>query len=257
VTRPAVPEWASDSVFTAGAGVAPGAVGQPVRVEPTSGRKGQGDSPGLGYDAETHNWIVGLLADNAAWVQGLIDSGGDFNYPTGKNRKKAYPLNHGWNPFSAGDWYAYNGQSIRSQVNEACWVVPLVGIPEGAQVVGVNVRVKTHNATGGRTTPARMEIVRYSFNRLLDLSNPLTYDSGPNPGWEIYTGSFSPPGPFVLDFPAINLELFAGTSQPFFIEGGYEYAVRLWAGIDGGAHNVDEFYGVAVDWVDFGPRSGG
>lgn len=257
MARPPVPTWATDATFVAGAGVAPGAVGQPVRREPTNAIKAQGDVPGLGYIADYHNWLLGTIADNCNWLQGLIDVGGDFNYETPKYKRKVYPLNYGWNPFNVNDWNRYRGQSITSTVNDACWVVPLIGLPIGCQVVGINVRVKTNNGAGGRGPFARMEVIRYSYDRLLDLSNTLTYESGANPGWAIFTNGFTPPGPYVLDFPHNNFELFAGTSQPFFIVSGFEYAVRLWAGTDVGPHNSDEFFGVAVDWLDYGPRSGG
>lgn len=260
MVRPSVPLWAVDPTFDAAAGIDPSAIGAPIRVEPTSSTKKQGDVPGLGYVAEHHNWLLGLIADNLNWLQGLVDIDGFFLYEEPKNRSKVYPLNHGWNPFERGastlpgDWWKYDGKSIVSQVDDACFVVPLVGLPVGATISTVNVRVKTHNGEVGigRSANARMEIIRYRYVRLLDLSDPLTYDTGPNPGWDV----LSTPAP--LDFPDTAAEVFAGTIDPFTVENGCEYAVRLWAGTDTiGGHHSDEFFGVAVDWIDPGPRSGG
>ena len=258
--RPPVPSWATDATFTAVSGIDPAAIGGAVRREPTAGQKAQGDVPGLGYAAEYHNWLLGTIVDNCAWLQGLIDSGGDFNYETAQYKRKVYPLNHGWNPFSDTDWNRYRGQSITSNVDDACWIVPLLGLPAGAEIVGIMVRVKTHNGDAGigRAPFARMEVIRYDYNRLLDLTNPLTYEGGPNSGWARFLHGFPDPGPWFVEFPHISLELFAGSTQPFFIETGFEYAVRLWSGTDSiGGHHSDEFFGIAVDWLDHGPRSGG
>jgi len=265
MARPPVPSWATDTNFVATAGIDPAAIGGLVRREPTAGQKAQGDVPGLGYVAEYHNWLLGTIADNCAWLQGLIDSGGDFNYETPKYKRNVYHFGHGFDPFErasgaggVANWRKYDGKSIVSQGNDSCWVVPLRGLPADAEVKGILIRVKTNNGNAGRGPFARFEVIRYDYNRLSDLSNPLTYDSGPNPGWEIFTHGFTPPGPYVGDFPHFNFETFAGTtSNPFFIETGFEYAVRIWAGTDVGPHTSDEFFGVFVDWRDHGPRSGG
>lgn len=249
------PTWGTDANFTSGP-----AAGSPVVQTPSAGERAQGFVPGTGFISEFANYILNRLSANVNYLfQYAYGVDEEHYYETPKLRRSVYPFsrNHCWNPFAAGDFWEYDGAKIVSQVNDACMVIALRGIPAGAQIASINVRAKTKNGAAGRGPFARMEVIRYRYNAVLDLSNPLTYDSGANPGWEVYNNGFTPPGPWVMDFPHINLEFIAGPSQPFFLETGYEYALRVWSGTDAGGHQSDEFYGVAVDWFDVGPRSGG
>jgi len=247
-------QWAEDSTFATGE-----AAGQPTTELPTTSEQRQGFVPGTGFVGEYANRMLRNFTRQLLYLyQYAYDSAEEHSYENPQLKTNVYPLHHGWNPFVSTDFSAYDGTQITSTVNDACWVVPLRGIPAGAQIRSIQVRAKTHNNSRPSTPKARMELIRYSKSALLNLSDPLDYDSGANPGWEIVYNGASPPGPFYVEFPSIGFqETFAGPTAFRFIETGYEYALRLWGGTDAGAHQPDSFFGVAVDWMDYGPRSGG
>ncbi len=256
-----VASWATDAVFAAADGVDPLAVGHPTRLAPTSGEAAQGWVPGLGFVGDVANYVVGNLCDNVAWLSGRIDNGGDFNYETARTRRMAIPMSaaHGFGDLSTPDWTLAHGYAITSLNDGAEWFVPIRGIPIGAQVLGINVRGHTNNALRSSGNRAFMEVVRFSYQNLLDVTHsPPDYNSGPAPLWEMpFLNGFPGPGPYHVPFPAFAGDLFAGVYQPFFIVDEWSYALRIKAGTDPGGHVSDVFNGVAIDWRDFGPRSGG
>lgn len=255
------PTIATDATFTAGAGVESAVVGQPVRQAPPGGWRSQGFVPGLGFVSEYVNHVLGHALDNLNWLFGRIQSDGDMYYETPKAKVSLYNFAHGFdgNP-GFGDWNPYQGESLRSLNNSAEWWIPLRGLPPGVQVQKLKVRAKVNNNRGAVLRPpgslARMELYRAKAVTYADTSGDMTRFGG-IACWEPYYGGFTPPGPWFVNLPAVNGNVYGGPEQPFFIESGYEYAVRIIAGSDTDTHQTDRFHGLIVEWTDYGPRSGG
>jgi len=151
----------------------------------------------------------------------------------------------------------YQGEALISLNNGADWWVSLRGLPAGAQVQKIKIRAKVNNNRGVlRTNLARMELYRANATTYADTTGDMTRFGG-IACWEPYDGGFTPPGPWFVDLPGTNGNVYDGPEQPFFIESGYEYAVRVIAGTDTDFHHADRFHGMIVEWTDYGPRSGG
>jgi hypothetical protein len=84
------PTWADDPNYTNSTGKP--WQGTPTRVEPSSGDKAQGITPGRKVVAQWVNWILGRLADWIAYVVGFFASDDELQYPTEKIRKITIPL---------------------------------------------------------------------------------------------------------------------------------------------------------------------
>lgn len=57
------------------------------RLEPTAGEKDSGFNEGTRTPARKANWIVGVLADWAAYLQSITDAADEHSYPVAKSRK--------------------------------------------------------------------------------------------------------------------------------------------------------------------------
>lgn len=264
MARPTVfARWATDTFFAAIAGLAPTVTPgvTPTRVTPSVGARAQGFIPGLGFPAQHANWLLENLSANVEFLFNTVYQPDEEHwYETAKLKQSLYPLHHGfaWNG-PPSDWSEFRGLYRESTVDDAAWVIPLRGIPVGSEVVSVQARVSTNNAARGATPKARMDLVRYQGNRLVNAGiNPLTLEGAVDGVWETVTGGFPSPGPYFVEFPALVGETVAGwNTNSFFIQDNSEYGIRIWAGTDAAGHVPDKFYGVYVAWYDFGPRSGG
>lgn len=77
--------------------------GTPIQVEPSSGEKAQGITPGRIIPAQWLNWILGRAALWLAYVSSFFDADDEIVYPAAKVRKITIGL-YGGQPTGVASW---------------------------------------------------------------------------------------------------------------------------------------------------------
>jgi hypothetical protein len=239
-----------------------------TRVEPSAGEKADGFTPGARTPARKANWIVGVVADWAAWLESITNDDGDVVYNDGgihDGRERCTVLT----PFvgfagmsGAGDetasidpWRVINvstptteGQVLQSGQIFAGWVADLSArFPTGATITRIRVAVQpgAERATvGNRMTLWLAEGALDLATGVVSWTGPLetSTDDGSTDEQFIDTGT-------IAVFVAPSIEG-AGASGP----SGSTLHLHVNAGNDADT-NRDQIRMIVVNWFDPGPRN--